>query len=59
MTNPAQHSTLVLGSSLRGAAYALALLCALAMVAMQSAQAQTFTVIHTFTGPDGEYPQGN
>jgi uncharacterized repeat protein (TIGR03803 family) len=26
-------------------------------LAAQSARAQTFTVIHTFTGPDGSYPQ--
>jgi len=38
------------------AALAMAILFALTMVLTQPAQAQTFTVIHTFTGPDGAGP---
>jgi uncharacterized repeat protein (TIGR03803 family) len=58
MTNPAQYSTLVLRSSLRWPAFALVLLCALIMMATQPAQAQTFTVIHNFTGgQDGAIPE--
>ena len=57
MANPVRHSALVLGSDLRGAAFALALVCALTMVAMQSAKAQTLTVLHSFTnGTDGARP---
>src|SRR5208283_4528962 len=40
-------------------ALALAIVYALALVATPSAQAQTFQVIHTFTGADGYYPQGS
>jgi uncharacterized repeat protein (TIGR03803 family) len=57
MTNPAQHFTLLLSRSLRGSALALALAYALTMIATQLAQAQTFTVLHNFTGgTDGAYP---
>src|SRR5271165_3965855 len=56
MTNAAQVSTSILGKGLRGAAAALALTCALAVFAAGSAHAQTFTVLHTFTGPDGLTP---
>ncbi len=35
--------------SLRGAAFALMMACALALIASQLAQAQTFTVLHQFT----------
>jgi len=56
MTNAAQVSTSILGKALRGAAAALALTCALAVFAAGPAQAQTFTVLHTFTGPDGLTP---
>jgi len=59
MTNPAQHSTLLLSRSLRGPALALALAYALTMIATQLAQAQTFTVLHNFTGgADGAQPVG-
>lgn len=37
------------------AAFALATFCALGMTA-QVARAQTYNVIHTFTGSDGNYP---
>lgn len=36
----------------------LVLLAVLAMTATLSAQTQTPTVLHNFTGPDGTYPQG-
>jgi uncharacterized repeat protein (TIGR03803 family) len=55
MANPAQHSTLLSCSSLRGAV--LALICALGMVATQQAQGQTYTVLYSFTGgADGGNP---
>jgi len=44
-------------NSLRHSVFALALLCALTIPATQSAQAQTFSVIHTFSnGGDGYQP---
>jgi len=59
MPNPTQHSTFVLRSSWRLPAFALALLCALTIIALPSAQAQTFTALHTFTGgADGANPRG-
>jgi hypothetical protein len=59
MTNPKQHPTLIRGTSLRGPVFALALICVLTMVAMPRAQAQTFTVLHPFTGAsDGAIPYG-
>jgi len=51
-----QPSTLILASNLRRTAFALAMLCALAMIATPSAKAQTFTVIHSFSGGDGYRP---
>ena len=57
MTNPAQRSTSILHSSWRRTAFVLAMFCALTMIAMQSAQAQTFQVLHSFTdGLDGAEP---
>jgi uncharacterized repeat protein (TIGR03803 family) len=57
MTNQPEHSTTVLRSSLRRAAFALALLCVLTMIATQRAKAQTYTVLHNFSGnQDGGYP---
>jgi uncharacterized repeat protein (TIGR03803 family) len=54
----APHSTSVLSNGLRLAAVCIGLLCAFAAVAAQRVQAQTFTVIHTFTdGSDGANPQ--
>lgn len=56
MTKLVQHSTSDL-SSVLWVAFVLALLCALTIVAPQSAQAQTFTVLHYFTGgADGGNP---
>jgi uncharacterized repeat protein (TIGR03803 family) len=57
MANPAQHSMLIFARSLRGTGFALVLGCALAAVATQPGQAQTYTVIHDFTGKiDGGVP---
>jgi len=57
MANLARQVTLIFVSGLRGRAFALTLLCALTMIAMQSAPAQTFTVLHDFTGGnDGAAP---
>jgi uncharacterized repeat protein (TIGR03803 family) len=50
MTNPAQHCTPILHGNFRWRAFTLTLLCALMMFPMQPALAQTFSVIHTFTG---------
>src|SRR5271157_4784768 len=59
MTGPGQHRSWSFGSR-RGAPTAglvLAIVFVLAAVATQSAQAQTYTVIHNFTGgADGAYP---
>ncbi len=53
----ALFSMLIWRSSSRTVALALELICALTLVAMQPAQAQTFTVLHNFTGgADGESP---
>lgn len=41
-----------------GGLVALVVMLMLAMSAIQAAQAQTFTVLHTFTGPDGANPIG-
>ena len=54
MTNPKQGSILVL-SRLQVLAFVLALACALTMVAMTSAQAQSYTVLHNFTGGTDGY----
>ncbi|MGB8772094.1 MAG: hypothetical protein WCC92_20960 [Candidatus Korobacteraceae bacterium] len=56
MTSPAQDSAFVMGTSLWRAAFVLAIVCSLASLQMQSAQAQTFTVLHTFEVTDGLYP---
>jgi len=55
MMNPVQHCTSILHGKLRRTAFALALLCALTAVAMPSAQAQTFSVIHSFSGGGDGY----
>jgi uncharacterized repeat protein (TIGR03803 family) len=55
MGNPAECSTSVLGVALRGTTL-LALVCALSMLAIHPAQAQTFTVLHNFTGSEGADP---
>ena len=57
MTNPVQHSMLTFGRGLWEPALALALVCALTMIAPRPASAQTFRVIHDFTGgADGAQP---
>ncbi len=38
--------------------FALAMLSVLTMLGAVPAQAQTYTILHTFTGPDGRYPAG-
>ncbi len=48
MTKPA-YILSILRSSLQITRFALALICALSMIAMQPAQAQTFSVIYNFT----------
>src|SRR5664279_5426562 len=57
MTNSAQHSPLISGGSRCETALALRLIFALTMAATQLAQAQTFSVLHNFTGgADGAQP---
>jgi hypothetical protein len=59
MTNPAQYSTSLLRRNLRPTAFALVIMGALAIATTQSAQAQTFQVLHNFTdGADGATPNG-
>ncbi len=56
MTNPPDLSTSIFWSSLR-VTFALALLCTLTIFALPPAQAQTFQVLHNFTGGrDGAGP---
>jgi len=50
VANPAKRSAFLLLRGLRVAALALALVCVLTMVATQSAQAQTYSVLYTFAG---------
>lgn len=58
MTNPAKHSRPILNRIRRHRALSAAVLFLLATVAFQSAQAQTYTVIHKFSnGGDGATPQ--
>jgi len=59
MTNQPEPLATALHSNLRLLAFALVLLCALTMITMQSAEAQTYSVIHSFNllagdgaGPD-------
>ena len=57
MTNHFHLSALVVRSSLRKPAFALALVCAITIVATQRTQAQTLTTLHNFTlGGDGAFP---
>jgi uncharacterized repeat protein (TIGR03803 family) len=57
MANPRQLRRLTFGLSLGAATAALAIAFMLTVVATQSAQAQTFTVLHAFTGGgDGGNP---
>ncbi|MGC2111681.1 MAG: choice-of-anchor tandem repeat GloVer-containing protein [Candidatus Korobacteraceae bacterium] len=58
MRTRARDLTSILGRSLRRAALLPALLCALIAIASNSAQAQTLSVIHDFTGrADGNGPE--
>ena len=56
MTNPTPRSTSFLSGSLRRASFAVVLVYALLMIATQPTHAQTFTVLHSFSGPDGSQP---
>jgi uncharacterized repeat protein (TIGR03803 family) len=57
MTRLAPRSTLTLGKILRAAAFLLALIFALAAIATQSAEAQTYTVLYNFVSGRSGYPQ--
>ena len=50
MTNPAQPSIFILRNTLRAPAFAVALLCALTIVTTKPTQAQTYSILHNFTG---------
>jgi uncharacterized repeat protein (TIGR03803 family) len=56
--NPTQHRSWILGIRRRvaGAGLALAIMLVPAVVAIASAQAQTYSVVYTFAGPDGASP---
>jgi hypothetical protein len=57
MTNSAQVLMSVGNRTLRKMFFALAVVCTLTSVGLHRAQAQTFSVIHNFTGrADGEFP---
>ncbi len=57
MVSAGQDRGWIFRTSLRAATAALAIAFTLTVVASQAAQAQTFNIIHTFTGgPDGGYP---
>src|ERR1035441_7374414 len=57
MTARAEHPRLTFGRGLLEPALALALLFSLTMLATPSAKAQTYNVIHSFSGlQDGLYP---
>ena len=59
MTNPANNSPFTVGSTIRSAAYSFLLVLPLMVATSQVAQAQTFTVLHAFTGMnDGLAPIG-
>ena len=58
MANPKQIRNLIFNLSLRGATATLAIAFLLIAVASQPSQAQTFKVLHTFTGgADGANPE--
>jgi uncharacterized repeat protein (TIGR03803 family) len=58
-TNPDQLPTSASNRSVRRTVFALALVCSLVAVTVQPAQAQTFTLLHNFTGgADGGVPYG-
>ena len=58
MTRARQQTSRILGLSQRATTgtLALAILLVPMVFTAQSAQAQTYTVLHNFTGPDGAYP---
>jgi uncharacterized repeat protein (TIGR03803 family) len=57
MANPRQRRNLIFGLSLGAATAALAILSMVTVVATQPAQAQTFSVVHNFSGgQDGANP---
>jgi uncharacterized repeat protein (TIGR03803 family) len=58
MSNRALDFRLPLRKSLRRTVLVLAIICSSAAVVSKSAQAQTFTLLHVFTGRDGAYPFG-
>lgn len=58
MSSSSQRQNWILRISLPGAVIAFAFVAALTIVATPSAQAQTYSVLHTFTGGmDGEVPE--
>jgi uncharacterized repeat protein (TIGR03803 family) len=60
MTTPTRTPTSVSNCSARRTAFVLAFVCALTIIAMCPAHAQTFTVLHVFTGGgDGSHPTGS
>src|SRR5271166_975480 len=59
MASLAEPSASFIGNALRGTFFAAALACAVIMFATEQAPAQTFTVLHAFTGAsDGATPFG-
>jgi hypothetical protein len=57
MANPVQNFTFVFSKGSRDAAFALALVCSLMIIAPRPASGQTFRVLHDFTdGVDGASP---
>src|SRR5271167_4814317 len=57
MANPRQPRNLIFGLSFGAATAALVIAFLLIVVATQPAQAQTFKVLHNFTGQDGANPE--
>lgn len=56
MTRPRQHCTPTRSHTQPGRAFAIVLFFALTAITVQAAQAQTFTVLHSFGGVDGATP---
>jgi uncharacterized repeat protein (TIGR03803 family) len=58
MQIPGKHRSWISSVTLAAAAIAMAIVIALTMLGARTAQSQTFTVLHTFTGgTDGELPE--
>jgi hypothetical protein len=55
MANPTQLLTSVVNPIVRTMFFALAVVCTLISVGLPQAQAQTFSVLHNFTGPCNRY----